>query len=88
MCEPCVDALDLETEWNSLDGLVCVNTIRTDTVAEKRGVKDRSRVICTLWCGLLHPPGDLRQPSVKCNLKVRKREKGHKIAWNVPIGGS
>ena len=35
MCEPCVDGLDLETEWNSLDGLVCVNTLRTDTIAEK-----------------------------------------------------
>ena len=44
MCEPCVDGLDLETEWNSLDGLVCVNTIRTDTVAEKGVVSKIGRV--------------------------------------------
>ena len=67
-CEPC----DLETEFNMLNELAVVNTINNNPIKEKASSSHPSarvtdRVICTLWCSLLHPAGDLRQPSVKCN---------------------
>ena len=61
-------SLNLEEEWRLLDAMVVVDTVRHDLVKEKASQKrSTDRVICTLWCGATHPPGDLRQPSVKCN---------------------
>ena len=63
---------DLETEYKLLDELLVINAVRVDEVAERTSSTRPSgrrtgRVICTLWCSANHPPGDLRQPSVKVN---------------------
>ena len=67
-CSACDEQLDLEAEWRALDALAVVDTVRLDSVHEKaHQQRSTSRAICTLWCGSTHDPGDLRQPSVKCN---------------------
>ena len=68
-CDPC-EPLDLETEYRELDLLPVVDTVRIDAVNETHGARlprSSERAICTLWCRHLHPPGDLKQPSVKVN---------------------
>jgi hypothetical protein len=67
-CAPC--ELDLETEWRELDALAVVNIARSEVIKDKstrRVGREQHRVICTLWCGHVHPAGDTKQPSVTCN---------------------
>jgi hypothetical protein len=64
-CEPCGD---LAEEFALLDALPTVDTVRIDTVKDTSRGTEKRRVICTMWCGSTHDSGDLRQPSVMCNL--------------------
>ena len=64
--EACVDC-DLETTYTLLDELEVVDSIQDDVVTEKASASRPSgrstpHVICTLWCSVLHPKGDLSQP--------------------------
>jgi hypothetical protein len=63
-CEPCGD---LAEEFDLLDAMPTVNTVRVDTVKTKSRRTETQRAICTMWCGSTHGSGDLRQPSVQCN---------------------
>jgi hypothetical protein len=68
-CDPCEER-NLETEWVQLDALEVVNMARSDVVKDKstrHAGREKDRVICTLWCGHIHPAGDMKQPSVTCN---------------------
>ena len=42
------------------------------------GITDRTRVICSLWCRSIPPPGDLQQPSAKIN-KSTVKTLGHAL---------
>ena len=57
----------LAEEVALLDALPTVDTVRIDTVKDKRRGTEMRRVICKMWCGSNHPAGDLKQPAVKCN---------------------
>ena len=75
-CEEC----PAESEHRQLDAMPAVNEIIVNGVSESArvGITDRMRVICSLWCRSIHPPGDLQQPSAKIN-KSTVKTLGHAL---------